>query len=73
MGVLTLYLFYVERGIFFVGIVRDPTGLDPESILSLSSNLKRFALLHLPDRNLTILPFLLVAFSSLLLILYPSI
>jgi signal peptidase complex subunit 2 len=42
MGVLTLYLFYVERGIFFVGIVRDPTGLDPESILSVSSNLKRF-------------------------------
>lgn len=51
MGLLTLYLFFVESGIFFVGIVRDKAGLDPDSQLYISSTLKRFACSNFPHKK----------------------
>lgn len=42
MGVLTLYVTYVEKGVFVVVIQRDSTGFDPDVIWEASSNLEKW-------------------------------
>lgn len=41
MGVLTLYVAYVEKGIFVVIVQRDPTGFDPDIVWEASSSLEK--------------------------------
>lgn len=42
MGVLTLYMTYVEKGLFFQCYERDPTGVSPDNFWKLSSTLKKY-------------------------------
>lgn len=41
MGVLTLYVTYVEQGVFVIIIQRDPTGFDPDIVWEASSTLDK--------------------------------
>lgn len=41
MGVLTLYVTYIEKGVFAVIVQRDPTGFDPDIIWEASSSLEK--------------------------------
>ncbi|XKL64662.1 hypothetical protein PGB90_004748 [Kerria lacca] len=43
MGVLTLYVTYIEKGVFAVIVQRDPTGFDPDIIWEASSSLEKFS------------------------------
>jgi len=42
MGVLTLYTTYKEKGIFYVAIQKDPTGLDPDSRWEVASKMGKY-------------------------------
>lgn len=41
MGVLTLYVTYIEKGVFVIIIQRDPTGFDPDVVWEASSSLEK--------------------------------
>lgn len=41
MGVLTLYVTYIEKGIFVTIVQRDPTGFDPDIVWEASSSLEK--------------------------------
>lgn len=47
MFILTLYVNYVENGIFVRAIQRDPLGYDPDVYWEVSSNLKKYVDTHL--------------------------
>ncbi|XP_065206023.1 signal peptidase complex subunit 2 [Planococcus citri] len=42
MGVLTLYVTYVEKGIFVTVVQRDPSGFDPDIVWEASSTLEKY-------------------------------
>ncbi|CAF0916653.1 unnamed protein product [Adineta steineri] len=42
MGILTIYMQFIERGIFFSGKLVDKTGIDPVSRCTISSKLKKY-------------------------------
>ncbi|KAG5453017.1 Signal peptidase complex subunit 2 [Clonorchis sinensis] len=41
-GIITLYVLYVERNIFYVGKKMDPTGLDPPDTWQFSSHMEKY-------------------------------
>lgn len=41
MGVLTLYVTYIEKGIFVTIVQRDPSGFDPDVVWEASSTLEK--------------------------------
>lgn len=43
-SILTAYMTYVEKGIYYVGKKVDPTGLDAPDVWYLSSNVKKYVL-----------------------------
>ncbi|CAD5118187.1 DgyrCDS6914 [Dimorphilus gyrociliatus] len=42
MGILTLYMTYVERGTFFICYEKDPVGVSKDDVWKLSSTLKKY-------------------------------
>ncbi|VDP90740.1 unnamed protein product [Echinostoma caproni] len=43
-GIITCYVMFVEKNIFYVGKKVDPTGLDPPDVWKLSSQVRRYNL-----------------------------
>ncbi|PAA52780.1 hypothetical protein BOX15_Mlig025826g3 [Macrostomum lignano] len=41
-GVISVYLLYFEGGVFYVGLEKDKTGIDPDDKWTLQSSLKKY-------------------------------
>lgn len=41
-GVISVYLLYIEGGVFYVGLEKDKAGIDPDDRWTLQSSLRKF-------------------------------
>jgi len=42
MGILTLYIMYKEKGIFYIGLEKDKAGVDPPNVWTFTSEQKKY-------------------------------